>query len=321
MSDFLSYGEPLIGFYPLGGSSIVDDGPIAKTWGGDTSNFAIGVARLGHGSRYLTRVGDEPFGKSFLSLWKANNVDCSLVEVDPLRKTGLYFVSFEKGKHSLTYYRHDSAASAITPDRLAGLSLDGTKVVHLSGISLGMSASALETGRLLIRKAREAGCKVSFDVNYRSAQWISRESAAEVFSATISLGVDYLEITDDEMATLGWGTSLADIASRFPHVATIVLKRGKSGVALACTSDRCDAPAFDVAVVDTVGAGDSFDAGFLCAIVEGAASRDACVYAAATAALTCTGRGPLERMPRRNEVVAFLRSHGGLPATLHDTPV
>jgi len=321
MIDFLSFGEPLIGFYPMGGLSIVDDGPITKTWGGDTSNFAIGVARLGHGSSYLTRVGDDPFGKSFLSLWKDNGVDCSLIDSDPQRRTGLYFVSFEDGKHSLTYYRKDSAASAIVPERLASLSLAGTRIVHLSGISLRISALALETGSQLIQKAREAGCKVSFDVNYRPAQWISRESAAEVFSSTISLGVDYLEITDDEMAALGWGTSLVDIASRFPHVATIVLKRGKSGVALACTSDRCDVPAFDVAVVDTVGAGDSFDAGFLCAIVEGAASRDACVYAAATAALTCTGRGPLERMPRRNEVIAFLRSHGGLPATLHDTPV
>jgi 2-dehydro-3-deoxygluconokinase len=321
MTDFLSFGEPLIGFYPMGGSSIVDDGPITKTWGGDTSNFAIGVARLGHGSAYLTRVGDDPFGSSFLSLWKENGVDCSLVEVDPERRTGLYFVSFEAGKHSLTYYRKDSAASAIVQERLASLSLEGTRIVHLSGISLGMSASALETSRLLIKKAHEAGCKVSFDVNYRVAQWNSREAASEAFSSAILLGVDYLEITDDEMAALDWGNSLAEITSRFPHVATIVLKRGKSGVALSCTSDRCDVPAYDVAVVDTVGAGDSFDAGFLCAMVEGAAPRDACVFAAATAALTCTGRGPLERMPRRHEVVAFLRTHGGLPATLHDTPV
>jgi 2-dehydro-3-deoxygluconokinase len=71
-------------------------------------------------------------------------------------------------------------------------------------------------------------------------------------------------------------------------------------------------------VVDTVGAGDSFDSGFLCALLEGADPTDACVFAAATAALTCTGRGPLEKMPYREDVVAFLRTHGGLPETLHD---
>jgi 2-dehydro-3-deoxygluconokinase len=254
-------------------------------------------------------------------LWKANNVDCTLVEVDPHRRTGLYFVSFEEGKHSLTYYRRDSAASAIGPDQLAGVSLEGTRIVHMSGISLGMSPMALQTGRRLMQLARQARCKVSFDVNYRAAQWPSRDEASDTLSETISLGVDFLEITDDEMAALGWGSSLGDIAEKFPHVPTIVLKRGKSGVALACSAGHCDIPSFDVDVVDTVGAGDSFDAGFLSALLEGAAPEDACIFAAATAALTCTGRGPLEKMPYRRDVVAFLRLHGGLPPTLHDTPL
>jgi sugar/nucleoside kinase (ribokinase family) len=78
-----------------------------------------------------------------------------------------------------------------------------------------------------------------------------------------------------------------------------------------------DVPAFEVDVVDTVGAGDSFDAGFLSALLEGANPQDAGCFAAATAALTCTGRGPLEKMPRRNDVLEFLRQQPGLSATLH----
>ena len=151
--------------------------------------------------------------------------------------------------------------------------------------------------------------------------WPSRDEASDTLSETISLGVDFLEITDDEMAALGWGSSLGDIAEKFPHVPTIVLKRGKSGVALACSAGHCDIPSFDVDVVDTVGAGDSFDAGFLSALLEGAAPEDACIFAAATAALTCTGRGPLEKMPYRRDVVAFLRLNSGLPPTLHDMPL
>jgi sugar/nucleoside kinase (ribokinase family) len=123
------------------------------------------------------------------------------------------------------------------------------------------------------------------------------------------------------MAALGWGSTIGDIASRFPQVPTIVLKRGKSGVALACSGGPCVIPAFDISVVDTVGAGDSFDAGFLCATIEGASPTDACRFASATAALTCTGRGPLEKMPCRDEVFEFLRLHGGVPTTIHDAPV
>ncbi len=311
MRDFLAFGEPLVGFYPDGGSSLAEDVPVVKTWGGDTSNFAIGVSRLGHPCTYLTRVGDDPFGRGFRALWEANGVDASRVEIDPGRRTGLYFVSFDGGRHSLTYYRKDSAASAFGPESLSGIPLEGYRVVHLTGISLGMSESARAAGLELIRRTKTAGRLVSFDVNYRAAQWPSRDAAADALAGVIGEGVDFLEITDDEAESLGWGTRLGDILARFPAVPTVVLKRGKAGVSVATGELEFSLPAFDVPVVDTVGAGDSFDSGFLSATLEGAPPREAARFAAAAAALTCTGKGPLERMPRRAEVDEFLRNHGG----------
>jgi len=309
MSEFLSFGEPLVGFYPAGGTSIADDAPIFKTWGGDTSNFAIGVTRLGHRASFLTRVGDDPFGRGFLSLWEKNGLDVSLVKMDSQRRTGLYFVSFEGGKHSLTYYRRDSAASAMTPGHLENLDFSGIRILHLSGISLGMSASAFEAGLALMQAARREGCRVSFDVNYRSAQWPSAEEASSRLARAISGGTDFLEITDDEMAALDWGSSLEDIVGKFPMVPYVILKRGKAGAAVAAPGISLTVPAFEVDVMDTVGAGDSFDAGFLTAILEGASVRQAARFGAAAAALTCTGRGPLEKMPWRHEVDDFLARH------------
>ena len=308
MIDFLSFGEPLVGFYPASGSSIVDDAPLIKTWGGDTSNFAIGVARLGRTSAYLTRVGLDPFGLSFLRLWEKNGVDTSLAGMDNERHTGLYFVSFDGGKHSLTYYRKDSAASAICPSDLGADLLRGYKILHLSGISLGMSKSAMETGLALMRQARLFGCRISFDINYRAAQWAARDEAAKKFDFAIAGGVDFLEITDDEMLALGWGSSIEDIAERYPNVETILMKRGVAGASIMARGEKFEVPAFAVAVKDTVGAGDSFDAGFLSATLEGATAREAGIFAAATAALTCTGTGPLEKMPHRKEVKDFLAS-------------
>jgi 2-dehydro-3-deoxygluconokinase len=307
MMEFLSFGEPLVGFYPPKGASVGDDVPITKTWGGDTSNFAIGVARLGHSVSYLARVGADPFGEGFIALWRRNGVDTSLIARDEARRTGLYFVSFDaEGKHSLTYYRRDSAASAIAPEMIGDRLLSKYRALHLSGISLGMSPSAFAAGLALEEAARRTGCVISFDVNYRAAQWPSPAAASEAIGTAIADGVDVLEVTDDEMAALGWGEGVDALARRFPKAAAIILKRGKRGASLWRAGERADIPSFEVAVKDTVGAGDSFDAGFLSATLRGASLREAGRFAAATAALTCTGTGPLERMPFLNEVEAFL---------------
>ncbi len=309
MIDFLSFGEPLVGFYPLHEASITDDVPIIKTWGGDTSNFAIGVARLGHSVSYFSAVGDDPFGKSFLALWKRNGVDTSLVGIDTRRRTGLYFVSFEGKKHSFTYYRKGSAASTVSYSRIPKDIATRFAALHLSGISLGMSMTARATGLALIRAFREANRLISFDINYRSAMWTSAKRASKAFYEAIGIGIDILEITDDEMGALGWGESPDDIHKKFPFVRTIIVKRGSRGALIYADDDYFSVPAYPVSVQDTVGAGDSFDAGYLSAIIEGATPREAARFATATAALTCTGTGPLEKMPTREEVLRFLGDH------------
>ncbi len=174
MTDVLVFGEPLVAFYPVGNSSIADAASIFKTWGGDTSNVVLQAARLGHSSRYLTRVGNDSFGQGFLKLWKENNVDTSAVIIDPYRYTGLYFASFEAGQWKPSYYRSHSAASAITTNEIPKSIFSDVKSLHLSGISIGMGKSALEVGEFLIKTARKNRCIVSFDINYRPAQWAIR---------------------------------------------------------------------------------------------------------------------------------------------------
>jgi len=308
MKDVLSFGEPLVGFYPTGNTSLIEDGPVIKTWGGDTSNLAIGIARLGHSVSYLTKVGDDPFGEGFLRLWNSNGVDTSLVVVDQERRTGLYFVSFEGKRHRLTYYRSGSAASSITRESVSAELVARYRILHLSGISIGMGESARETGKQLIELARHVGTKVSFDVNYRAAQWKSSRIATQVIMDTIGDGVDILEITDDEMAALGWGDSINGLAEKFPECGILILKQGPKGATVLSEGKQLHFPAVPVEVKDTVGAGDSFDAGFITALLEGKQVQEMGEFASATAALTCTGTGPLEHMPTRAQVDALLAS-------------
>jgi len=313
MRDFLSFGEPLVGIYPPPNASVTDDVALIKTWGGDTSNFAIGVSRLRHSVSFFTAVGDDPFGRGFLRLWNANGVDTSMVRIDQHRNTGLYFVSFEGGKHSLTYYRKNSASSAISSKDIASNIADEFNILHLSGISLGISVSACGAGMNLMESFRERGRKISFDINFRPALWKSTRQASRVLSDAIAGGVDYLEITDDEMLALGWGACIEELTLRFKNVPTILLKKGSKGASIYAGGEYFSVPAFRVRVKDTVGAGDSFDAGYLSALLDGAPPKEAAQFAAATAALTCTGTGPLERMPHKADVLGFLSSdHAGL---------
>jgi 2-dehydro-3-deoxygluconokinase len=306
--DVLSFGEPLVGFYPPHGASMAEDVPIVKTWGGDTSNLAIGIARLGRTSRFLTRVGNDPFGRGFIELWQRNGVDTSLVGIDDDRRTGLYFVSFEGRKHVLTYYRKDSAASAIQETDITVEMVQDCAIVHLTGISLGMSESAVAAGKRLVKLAREYKKMVSFDINYRILQWKSAQFASDTITSVIGTGVDILEITDDEMLTLGWGDDPRSLWERFPESGIIILKQGPKGATVMTKTETFVIPACPVVVQDTVGAGDSFDAGFIVSLLEGKSVKEAAYFATANAAHTCTGTGPLEKMPTHRETDLLLAS-------------
>jgi len=316
--DILSFGEPLVGFYPAPGqdpTKHLSSTDIAReiapqiswvsTWGGDTSNVALASSKLGLSSAYLTRVGDDIFGQSFISLWREHRINTDFVQIDPERKTGLYFVSFQEGKHHMTYYRKDSAAAHILSEEFDLSVLRAVKVLHLSGISLGISVEAQKFGISLMKAARQGGTRVSLDLNYRPALW-GPAKARSVLEPLIREYVDILEITDDEMEQIGWGIEPEALSSRLPGPSYYLVKQGERGASLQGPEGSCHVPAFPVPVMDTVGAGDAFDAGFLNAFLRGAPLLEAGRFASAVAALVCTGTGPLEKQPSRKEVETFL---------------
>lgn len=309
MTDVVVFGEPLVAFYPVNESSIAEAASIFKTWGGDTSNVVLQVARLGHSSKYFSKVGDDPFGHGFLKLWKDNGVDTSLVKIDAKRYTGLYFASFEAGHWKPTYYRSASAASAISIENISSSVLADARALHVSGISIGMGRTALEVGKYLVDAAKGEKMIVSFDINYRPPQWSSPVEASDAITSVIGQGVDILEITNDEMLALGWGNDPGSLFRRFPKSGIIVYKQGASGATILTKDRTYSVPAFPIQVKDTVGAGDSFDAAFLISILDKKPIEQSARFAAAAAALTCTGTGPLERMPCLEEVNAFLEAH------------
>lgn len=153
--EVISFGEPLVGIYPPLNRSVTDDVPLLRTWGGDTSNVALALSKLGHQAAYITRIGSDEFGRSFQRLWQEAGVNILQVQIDDEHRTGLYFVSFRNKQHHLTYYRKNSAASFISSKHIDWEFVRMAKVIHLSGISQGISQNALEFSFELMEFAKK----------------------------------------------------------------------------------------------------------------------------------------------------------------------
>jgi 2-dehydro-3-deoxygluconokinase len=276
--------------------------------GGDTSNMAIAAARLGARAGYVSRVGDDAFGRALRRLWADENVDTRGVATDPVAPTGVYFVTHGPEGHEFAYLRAGSAASRIEPATLPLQVVRDASVLHVSGISQAISASACDAVFAAIDAATAAGARVSYDPNLRLKLWplpraraVIRATAAQCNWFLPSLDdVRMLSGLADPMAILDWCHALG--------APVVVLKCGSDG-AIASDGRRMERIAgHRVDAVDATGAGDCFDGAFAARMLAGDEPIAAARYANAAAALATTGFGAVAPLPRDADVRALLGS-------------
>jgi 2-dehydro-3-deoxygluconokinase len=280
-----------------------------RGFGGDTANFIVAAARMGGRCGYVTRVGDDEFGRAFLALWEQEGVDHSRVIVEPAGTTAVYFIARrEDGGHDFTYYRAHSPASRLQPGDLDRAYLAGARVVHTSGITQAISASALATVEAALDIAA-AGAAVSYDVNVRPRLWpveAARAAAEWTFGRAL-----LVFISTEDAAHLYPGAHGEDVArtilGRGPRA--VVLKQGAAGCTLVSARDApVRLPGWDVEAVDTTGAGDAFAGAFVAAWASGAEFEEAAALANAAGALTAMGLGAVAPIPDRAAVTALMHT-------------
>jgi len=304
--DIVSLGEPMLEFNALQEGSLAEITQFSVGWGGDTSNFAIAASRAGGRAGYLTRLGDDEFGESFLRLWAREGVDTSYVVKDPSAFTGIYFISRKETKHFFTYFRKNSAASLMIPAFLPKAYIAGAKLLHVSGISQGISAGACDTVFAAIGLAKAAGVLVSYDPNFRPRLWPVERARAIIHETFTQADLVFPSIEDARLLT---GISEAEEIARVylamgPKV--VVMKLGGEGALLATKEGIRRFPPFRVPSIDMSGAGDTFDGAFVVGHLSGW-PLDQCVrFANAAAALTTTGLGCVTPVPRREEIEALM---------------
>ncbi len=301
--DLVALGEPLLEFNQI----TPDDATgYRQGFGGDTSNCTIAAARLGARTAYVTRLGDDAFGRMFIDLWRREGVDVSGVGIDADAPTGIYFVTHGPNGHEFSYLRAGSAAARMRPGNLPLEVIRSTRVLHVSGISQAISANACDSVFAAIETARGASAKISYDSNLRLKLW-PLDRARAVITATIALCDWFLPSLDEAIQISGVSEPQAILdwchARGAPMVA---LKMGAEGCWVSTGAARDRVAGNRVSAVDATGAGDCFDGAFIARIVAGDTPIAAARYANAAAAMATTGYGAVAPLPCHGDVAAFL---------------
>ena len=310
-ADLLCMGEPMLEFNQL---PPLPDGSrqYLEGHGGDTSNAAIAAARQGARVGMIAAVGQDMPGDSFVQLWTQEGVDPSTVVRSDRAQTGVYFVTHDAGGHHFLHYRAGSAASLFGVADVPEAAIAGVRMLYVSGISQGISATACDAVFAAIDCARRHGVSVAYDTNYRPRLWPPARAAAVVHAAMGSVDYALPGIEDVRVLTgLTEPEAMLDFYLRLgPKV--VVLKMGEDGAWLATPDRRVRVPAFPVTAVDATGAGDTFCGSFLARILAGDGAEEAVRYASVAAALKCTGYGAVGPIPRAENVWAALRRQGAM---------
>ncbi len=278
--------------------------PMSMNYGGDTLNTSIYLSRNGVQTRYVTALGDDMMSDWLLQEWQSEGIDCSLVERMPNSVPGMYMINVaDNGERSFLYWRENSPASRLFDDiERTGLlfkSIAESNYLYLSGISLGiLPEKSLDRLFAYLSAYRHAGGKIIFDSNYRPKLWAGATAARQVYEQMYKLTDIALPTLEDESLLFGYESAEQVVHSLQAHgVPEIVVKMGGSGCFLAHNNIREHVHTVPVKAVDTTAAGDSFNAGFLSARLNGTSMADACKAGHALASEVVQHRGAI--IPRK----------------------
>ncbi len=317
----LAYGEAMVEF----NQRIDVPRQFLQGYGGDTSNFAIAAARQGAASAYLSAVGDDHFGQDLLALWQREEVDVQHVAVTAGGSTGIYFVTHDACGHHFHYRRAGSAASAYQATALPLEAIAAAGALHLSGISLAISESACQAGLAAMAQARASGVKTSLDTNLRLRLWPLERARAKMEEAFRLCDI-CLPSWEDVALLTGLEDRDAIVDQLLSYgVQLVAFKLGKEGCYVATADERRMVAPYPVQALDATGAGDCFGGTFMAELMAGRDPFTAARYANVAAALSTTGYGAVDPIPRRAQVEAALaatspssqsrRATNSMPAT------
>ena len=300
MTGLFTFGETM-GLVAADGIGLLDHvSSFRYTIGGAESNVAVGVARLGGTATWLGRVGQDATGDLIERRLRAEGVRTIAIRDESF--TGLMVRYRRTGEQThVDYHRAGSAGSRLQPSDLPG-DLTEADILHVTGITPALSDSARVTVFQAVEQARAAGVTVSVDVNYRAKLW-SRFEAASVLRDLVTRADIVFAGPDEAALFVDDDDPIDGLAKLGP--AEVIVKDGGRGCHALIDGLRHEVPALPVTVVDPVGAGDAFVAGYLADRLAGAGAGQCLRTAIAAGAFAVTVPGDCEGLPDRAELAAL----------------
>ena len=270
------FGEGMVALVAATAGPLEECRTFHRSLAGAEWNTAIALASAGIRTAVVSRVGDDGFGRFLTAELRAHGVDDSAVEVDSDAPTGLYVKELSAREDgavdgTMHYYRAGSAAAAVSPQTLttpgASALLTEATLVHTSGITPALSDSALAAQEALFAERRPDRL-LSFDLNWRPALWRGREAEGRRIVSDFASRADVVFCTRPD-AEVAFGTSdPKQIRALIPGPRHLLVTDARGAVAFD-GNDVAESEALEAPVVETIGAGDAFAAGFLAGILTG----------------------------------------------------
>ncbi|MBD2844667.1 sugar kinase [Paenibacillus sp. IB182496] len=295
--DLVTFGETMALFMPANARSLDQMGTVVQGFGGAESNVAIGVARLGGSVGWFGALGRDPFGTMIYKTLRGEGVDVSRARLVEGEETGVMFREQVAGRLAVHYRRKHSAASRMGPEELDADYIRGAKLLHVTGITAALGERALEAVRQAVAIAKAAGVKVVLDPNLRLKLW-SAEEAARVL-LPLAEQADYFMPGWDELQLLYGTEDFDEAAARLGRLQAVSVVKGVGERTVIVEGERRSEVPFYPAerIVDTVGAGDGFCAGFLAGVLRGMSAVEAVRLASVCGSLVIQSHGDWEALP------------------------
>ncbi|QCR33509.1 sugar kinase [Lysinibacillus sp. SGAir0095] len=306
--DIITIGDGMITFDPsVKGPLRYVDG-FKRKIGGAELNVIIGCARLGLKAGWISRLGKDEFGRHILNTVRGEGIDVSEVKLIEDYPTSLNFKEVHSSGDSKTfYYRHKSPTETLKVAELPIEYIKNAKILHVTGVFPAILEQNREVILEAVKIAKQHGVEVSLDPNIRLKLW-SKEQARETLLTYLPY-VDYLLTGREELEIL-FGTAneeeMIQALEKY-DLKHVVVKDGESGASYLENSEFVEIPGFTVKkVVDTVGAGDGFDAAFLYGVIQNLPIEESIRLANATGAMVVQVEGDNEGLPYLEDVEVFL---------------
>ncbi len=270
-----------------------------RSFAGDSYNTAVYLARAGYRVSYMTRLGADDFSDQIVQELLAEGIGTQWVERSEQAGPGLYTIrNDDNGERAFHYWRANSAATDLFKHPQTGFDCD---VFYFTGITLAVTRQYRDNLLNLLARLRASDCKIVCDPNFRPELWSSVTQAKEYLQAVLPYCDLLLPTMDDERALYGVDTETACCERYSAHnIAELVIKGG-NGIAHAFVDgETIVQPATMVEALDTTGAGDSFNAGYLSARLAGQSVAAALTAAQELAATVVQHRGAV--LPRQQGV-------------------